>query len=667
MRFLVFNITVIAALFYLFEAKQGGLSRVSEQVAQVTAQVKTLVTGAAPEQTETTSNAPLNTPNASTTPADGNARGKTNASHGGNAKPVKPAAAGADPDTPSPDASSVDDGAKTGAKTGTGSDVGSDTDSSAAHDVAAKANTASSSANSEMDNTANQAAEKDTATNGLKNSAEAGSATAESGQTSVDPEVTAEQTTAAGTRSKVGAAGSGNAQAGEQDISSSGRQTTDAKSPASPKRHPPGAPVATTRTRATSSSPRTARPWTLRRGVRPYVDWRRKWKRFSWRRDSSDAMPWPHVNHAASVLLSFTVLLALWAPWETRAPADRPAETQPSESARSRAEPPAKSDRKSEVRAPAAARLALPAPPKPQAGKGAADPVSAANPTTTAEPAAEISDQPTQSTVIDPIETPKPDVTQARIESEQTAAAEPATLGDGSTSRQPKSDAEVVEPLRTDEHTDDAADRPPSDAGETGSDATATERTAGKNGTATETVTVRARAGSQNAEAGGALLRLLEHGSGPDIAVAWPDDTGTRQGLHARMRRCFGLRTALMDARGKLWTVETPPGQSWRPDPRRYSGFVRRPEGYLARVERTTAQRIRAHHDLGRDARVVRLVPRHVDAALLAGLQRILGTGYKAVDRIRGRYALNGNRIAVADIRVDGRSVAGRLRLAGCQ
>jgi len=169
---------------------------------------------------------------------------------------------------------------------------------------------------------------------------------------------------------------------------------------------------------------------------------------------------------------------------------------------------------------------------------------------------------------------------------------------------------------------------------------------------------------------GGVLLRLREHGSGPGVEIGWPRASAARGRLFDHMNRCLALRSAVMDGQGRLYVADpgggTPgPGGSWRPDRDRYSGFVRQPRGYLAPAERALRGRLVTRHGLPASVRVVRLFPRTVDAALLSGLRRLLGTAYREAARITGGYRLSGDRLEVTDLRVDGRPVAGTITLAG--
>jgi hypothetical protein len=180
-------------------------------------------------------------------------------------------------------------------------------------------------------------------------------------------------------------------------------------------------------------------------------------------------------------------------------------------------------------------------------------------------------------------------------------------------------------------------------------------------------VSAQATAGRRD---GGVLLRLLEHGSGPGVEITWPRGAASRDRLFRHMSRCLALRSAVMDPAGRLYVADPSGGTagpegSWRPNRDRYSGFVRQPRGYLAPDERALRQRLGSRHALPGGAHVVRLFPRAVDAALLSGLNRLLGRDYRTAGRITGRYSLSGDGLAVVDLRVDGRPVAGAIALAG--
>ena len=163
---------------------------------------------------------------------------------------------------------------------------------------------------------------------------------------------------------------------------------------------------------------------------------------------------------------------------------------------------------------------------------------------------------------------------------------------------------------------------------------------------------------------GWALLRMLEHSSGPSIEIAWPDNAVVREQLHSRLRDCYGMNTALMRRDGTLFVAKGPPGQPWSANFDLFSGFVRKPRGRLSTAEKHQVRAIRAHHPNLRGAVPVRLFPRRVDALLLAGLKAVAGRAYGEGEMIRARYNIAGGRVVVEDIRLGGRTAAGRIDMS---
>ncbi|MDA1100560.1 MAG: hypothetical protein O2967_16405 [Proteobacteria bacterium] len=162
---------------------------------------------------------------------------------------------------------------------------------------------------------------------------------------------------------------------------------------------------------------------------------------------------------------------------------------------------------------------------------------------------------------------------------------------------------------------------------------------------------------------GRVLLRLLEHGQGPAIELAWPQDAGERAQLYRHFRDCLGMRVALIRRAGELFVADSPPGESWRPNADRYSGFARQPSGRLAAAEREDLRAIARRHDLSPRSSAMRIFPRQVDAQLLGGLEQIMAGSYGQAKEIRARYYLRGDAILVGDIQADGRPVAGSISL----
>ncbi len=174
-----------------------------------------------------------------------------------------------------------------------------------------------------------------------------------------------------------------------------------------------------------------------------------------------------------------------------------------------------------------------------------------------------------------------------------------------------------------------------------------------------------ATAGKKGLQEGRALLRILEHGAGPLIEIAWPTSSAQRDVLYKRFSQCFGMRIALVNPQIGLYVDEGPRGQKWDINLDRFSGFLRQPSGGLARQERSKVQLIRGYHGGLLQASPVRLFPRNVDALLLSGLGRIIGTAYQQAKQIRATYRLSGQRTFVDHIRVDGHSFPGTIDLSG--
>lgn len=163
---------------------------------------------------------------------------------------------------------------------------------------------------------------------------------------------------------------------------------------------------------------------------------------------------------------------------------------------------------------------------------------------------------------------------------------------------------------------------------------------------------------------GRALLRVLEHGKGPQIEIAWPANARMREGLHDRLQACFGMENALMDAQGNLFRSDEARGQRWEINLDRFSGFLRQASGRLPRKEQEISHTIERRHGHLNDPVMVRIFPRRVDASLLGGLKAIVGPGYMQARSIHARYDMQGSHILVRDIQLDGRKLEGVIELS---
>jgi hypothetical protein len=160
------------------------------------------------------------------------------------------------------------------------------------------------------------------------------------------------------------------------------------------------------------------------------------------------------------------------------------------------------------------------------------------------------------------------------------------------------------------------------------------------------------------------LLRILEHGSGPEIEIAWPVSAIQRRALYRLFEACYGMEVALIDSGGRLFGHAGQSGQPWQPNLDRFSGFVRQPAGRLTPDEKDSVARIRAFHGGLRAANNVRLFPRRLDALLLGGLKALAGERYAGASAIRAHYRRDGNTVLVEGIRLDGRPILGRIDLS---
>lgn len=163
---------------------------------------------------------------------------------------------------------------------------------------------------------------------------------------------------------------------------------------------------------------------------------------------------------------------------------------------------------------------------------------------------------------------------------------------------------------------------------------------------------------------GRVLLRILEHGSGPVVEIAWPLSGTKRRALYRLFEACYGMEVALIDVRGELYARAGEAGRPWQPNMDRYSGFVRQPTGHLTPDEQDIIARIRNFHGGLRSAENVRLFPRRLDAVLLGSLKLLVGEGYSGGATIHAQYRRDGKNVLVENIRMDNRAIPGRIDLS---
>jgi hypothetical protein len=157
------------------------------------------------------------------------------------------------------------------------------------------------------------------------------------------------------------------------------------------------------------------------------------------------------------------------------------------------------------------------------------------------------------------------------------------------------------------------------------------------------------------------LLRLLEHGKGPDLQIGWPASSTERDRLYRLLRSCHAMRPAIM--RGDALYIEGGrSGGRWAPNMDRYSGFVRSPDGELQVVERDLLNTVRRQHGIA-GGKPMRLFPRRFDAMLLGGLDRLMGGAYANTGSIQANYGIEGGQVVVSNLVADGRRIEGSITI----
>ena len=79
--------------------------------------------------------------------------------------------------------------------------------------------------------------------------------------------------------------------------------------------------------------------------------------------------------------------------------------------------------------------------------------------------------------------------------------------------------------------------------------------------------------------------------------------------------------------------------------------------------ERDTIRRLQRKFAPQSDLSPVRLFPRNRYAVLLVGLTPLTGAAYENASHISAQYRLDGKALSITDLRIDGRSKPGTVRL----
>jgi hypothetical protein len=169
-------------------------------------------------------------------------------------------------------------------------------------------------------------------------------------------------------------------------------------------------------------------------------------------------------------------------------------------------------------------------------------------------------------------------------------------------------------------------------------------------------------ASAQHKSTGRVLLRMLEHGKGPSIEIAWPQSADNRRRLYSALTRCYGMQAAVLHHSKALFSAGDPPGVSWKLNIDRFSGFLRSPQGANIAAESDLFRQIARRHNLN-NWTPVRVFPRAVDAVLLGGLEQLVGNRYRSAKRIQAYYHLTSSGLTLQSIQVDGQAINGSVEL----
>jgi hypothetical protein len=156
---------------------------------------------------------------------------------------------------------------------------------------------------------------------------------------------------------------------------------------------------------------------------------------------------------------------------------------------------------------------------------------------------------------------------------------------------------------------------------------------------------------------GRVLLRQLENGKGPEIQIAWPDQTRLKEKIYDILNKCYGMQTALMNSKDELFHSAGPSGVRWAINMDKMSGFIREVSGLIPQSEHLHVRQINQKHPNENFISTIRIFPRVVDAHLLANLRSLAGENYSTSKNISAAYGLKNNSILIQHVRLDGREL----------
>ena len=167
---------------------------------------------------------------------------------------------------------------------------------------------------------------------------------------------------------------------------------------------------------------------------------------------------------------------------------------------------------------------------------------------------------------------------------------------------------------------------------------------------------------AEDAKNGRTLLRILEAGKGPSVTLSWPFDKTRREAIYELLRRCYAMKTVVYVKNSGLYRRDDPSGSTWKLNTDTMSTFIRQPSGGFSDDERRIISSINRRHSI-RIGVPVRIFPRSVDASLLGGIRRLVGSRYSSAKEITADYFADGGGIGLMNVRIDDENISGRFVL----
>lgn len=156
------------------------------------------------------------------------------------------------------------------------------------------------------------------------------------------------------------------------------------------------------------------------------------------------------------------------------------------------------------------------------------------------------------------------------------------------------------------------------------------------------------------------LLYLAEAGMGPTITLDWPREPAHRDAIFSTFT-CEGMFVALYDG-NNIYRRNSGRGVAWTAEPSKYSAYLRPIVAPATAKEEAMIASLTMLH--GRRGKPVRIFRRKLDAVLLGGLSKFLGTNLSNAQHVHGRYHVSDAAIFVIISSVDSRATKYSIPLA---